>query len=46
MGTALDYVPRGWVRESYVVSDAHLFFCRFTKAALGLSSREKWLCFS
>jgi hypothetical protein len=23
--TALDYVPRGWVRELHLVSDAHLF---------------------
>jgi hypothetical protein len=24
-GATLDYVPRGWVRESWVVHDAHLF---------------------
>jgi hypothetical protein len=44
-GAMLDYVSRGWVGESRVVDDAHLFILEI-QAALELVGREKLCHFS
>jgi hypothetical protein len=35
----------GWVGESCVVCDTHLFFRKFTQATLEQAGREKWFAF-
>jgi hypothetical protein len=41
-GVALYYVPRGWVGESPLVRDAHLFVLQVYESSLELASGEKW----